>query len=140
MSPDLAGSAPDETWVELTMSLFFDAAWFDARLDALGLDRGALAAAAGLTREDLHQIIVNEREPSAAELEAFATVLRAELVEVTLRSGVASRQPEGGQDSESRLDDLDARLDRIDRWLEELSQQQKPEADYSTPGLGRKRA
>jgi hypothetical protein len=122
------------------MSLFFDAAWFDARLESLGLDRGALAVAAGLTREDLHQIIINEREASAAEIEAFATVLRVDLVEATLRSGVAARAaPESG-DPDARLDDLDARLDRIDRWLEELAAQQKPEADYSSPGLGRKRA
>jgi hypothetical protein len=122
------------------MSLFFDAAWFDARLEALGLDRGALAVAAGLTREDLHQIIINEREASAAEIEAFATVLRVDLVEATLRSGVATRAaPESG-DPDARLDDLDARLDRIDRWLEDLARQEKPEADYSSPGLGKKRA
>jgi hypothetical protein len=122
------------------MSLFFDTAWFDARLEALGLDRGALAVAAGLTREDLHQIIINEREASAAEIDAFATVLRVDLVEATLRSGVAARAAPEGDDPDARLDDLDARLDRIDRWLEDLTRQEKPEADYSSPGLGRKRA
>jgi hypothetical protein len=122
------------------MSLFFDTAWFDARLEELGLDRGALAIAAGLTREELHAIIINEREASAVEIDAFATVLRVNLVEATLRSGVARRPPESAEDSAARLDDLDARLDRIDRWLEDLARQEKPEADYSSPGLGKKRA
>lgn len=122
------------------MSLFFDAAWFDARLAELGLDRGALAVAAGLTREELHQIIINEREPSAAELSAFATVLRVDIVEATLRSGVATRAEADGENPDTRLDDLDARLDRIDRWLEELTKREKPEADYSSPGLDTKRA
>lgn len=122
------------------MSLFFDADWFDARLAELGLDRGALAVAAGLTREDLHQIIINEREASAAELSAFATVLRVDVVETTLRSGVATRTPIEVEGSDARLDDLDARLDRIDRWLDDLTRREKPEADYSSPGLDKKRA
>lgn len=122
------------------MSLFFDAAWFDARLSALGLDRGALAIAAGLTREELHRIIVNEREASPGELEAFATVLQVDLLEATLRSGVAVRAEAGGYDSEARLDDLTARLDRIDSWIADLTGREKPEADYSSPGLGRRRA
>lgn len=122
------------------MSLFFDEAWFDFRLGELGLDRGALAVAAGLTREELHLIIVNQREPSAAELACFAEVLRADLVEVTLRSGVATRASEGEANSDARLDDLNARLDRIDHWIEQLSRRERPETDYSSPGLGRKRA
>lgn len=122
------------------MSLFFDADWFDARLAELGLDRGALAVAAGLTREELHLIIINEREPSGAELSAFATVLRVDLVEATLRSGVAARAAPEAEDPDARLDDLDARLDRIDRWLEELTNRERPEADYSSPGLDKKRA
>lgn len=119
------------------MALFFDADWFDARLAERGLDRGALAGAAGLSREELHQIICNEREPTGSELTAFAALLGADLIEISLRSGISRRAPAGGDDSATRLDDLDARLDRIDRWLDDLAQSHKSEADYSSPGLGR---
>ena len=49
------------------MSLFFDADWFDAKLAARGLDRGALAEAAGLERSELHLLFTNERAASAAD-------------------------------------------------------------------------
>lgn len=118
------------------MSLFFDVAWFDARLGELGLDRGALAAAAGISRDDLHLIVLNEREPSGSELSAFAALLGVDLIEISLRSGISSRGP-APEDPTARLDDLDARLDRIDRWLEDLTGRSTQERDYSSPGLSR---
>ena len=119
------------------MALFFDAPWFDGKLAERGLDRNALAASAGLSREDLHQIIINEREATTAHLTAFAALLDVDMVEITLRSGVSARAPAQGEDSAARLDDLDARLDRIDRWIEELNSRERPEADYSSPSLPR---
>lgn len=115
------------------MALFFDAPWFDARLAERGLDRGALATCAGLSREDLHQIITHQREPTASELTAFAALLDADIVEITLRSGVSTRVD--APDDTTRLDDLDARLDRIDRWLEELSATTAREEEEGSPGL-----
>lgn len=122
------------------MSLFFDAAWFDARLAERGLDRGALAGAAGISREELHLIVVNEREATGRELSAFAAVLNADIVEVSLRSGVSTRGA-APSDQTGRLDDLDARLDRIDRFLEDLDSDLHKSADardYSSPGLERR--
>jgi transcriptional regulator with XRE-family HTH domain len=107
------------------MALFFDADWFDARLGEKGLDRTALAVAAGIERADLHRIFTNERAPTAEELDTFATVLGADLLEVTLRSGVANRgaSPEAG--AEDRIESIEARLDAIDNWLKEFGASKK---------------
>jgi hypothetical protein len=107
------------------MSLFFDANWFDAKLAERGLDRTALAAAAGIERSDLHALFVNERAPNAAELSAFAQVLNVDLLEVTLRSGVAKREPAGEESSAARIESIEARLDAIDSWLEEFERATK---------------
>jgi hypothetical protein len=120
------------------LSLFFDADWFDARLAEKGLDRGALAASAGLNRETLHQIVINERQAAPAELAAFAELLGVDMIEISLRSGISTRPaPSAETDAAARLDDLDARLDRIDRWLETLGERKRPEEDHSSPALGK---
>lgn len=107
------------------MALFFDADWFDSKLGEKRLDRTALAVAAGIERTELHRIFTNERAPTAEELSTFATVLGADLVEVTLRSGVASRDasPEAG--AEDRIESIEARLDAIDNWLKEFEASKK---------------
>lgn len=108
------------------MSLFFDAEWFDAKLATRRLDRTALAIAAGLEPAELHRIFINERAPSAEELGIFANVLEADLVEVTLRSGVASRaEAPVSDDSNDRIASIEARLDAIDTWLSEFEANKK---------------
>ena len=108
------------------MSLFFDAAWFDARLAERGLDRNALAASAGIERSELHSIFTNERAPSAQELQAFASFLGASLVEITLRAGVASRTaPASDAPPSARIEDIEARLDAMDAWLAEFEAAKK---------------
>jgi transcriptional regulator with XRE-family HTH domain len=121
-----AGSAPDAAVDNgARMSLFFDADWFDAKLGERGLDRAALAVALGIERTELHRIFTNERAPTAAELNTFATVLHAGLVEVTLRSGVATRTADPAAAAESRIEDIEARLDAIDNWLAEFEAAKK---------------
>ena len=107
------------------MSLFFDADWFDAKLAERGLDRAALAVALGVERSELHLIFTNERAPSAEELSTFATVLGVGLVEVTLRSGVAMRTADPAGAAETRIEDIEARLDAIDNWLREFEASKK---------------
>jgi transcriptional regulator with XRE-family HTH domain len=102
------------------MSLFFDADWFDAKLAERGLDRAALAVSLGLERTELHRIFTNERAPTAEELNTCATVLGADLVEVTLRSGVATRRSDPDAAAEQKIEDIEARLDAIDNWLKEF--------------------
>jgi hypothetical protein len=104
------------------MSLFFDADWFDARLSERWLDRHALAACIGVDESGLQSLFTNERAPTAEELQAFAILLNADLVEVTLRAGVASpAAPDNGEaTSSTRIEDIEARLDAVDAWLEEF--------------------
>jgi hypothetical protein len=102
------------------MSLFFDADWFDARLSERGLNRSALAASAGLERSELHCLFVNERAPTPQELAAFAALLGADLVEVSLRSGIATRAHDAAAAPEDRIESIEARLDAIDTWLAEF--------------------
>lgn len=110
------------------MALFFDADWFDARLAARGVNRGALAEAAGLDRAALHQLFTNERAATAAELAAFAAFLDADLIEVSLRSGVSARAVDPGAAPVDRIESIEARLDEIDSWLAELESKSKKRA------------
>ncbi|MDZ4691625.1 helix-turn-helix transcriptional regulator [Terricaulis sp.] len=107
------------------MSLFFDAVWFDAKLAARKLDRTALAIAVGIEPTELHRIFTHEREPTAEELAVFANVLGSDLVEVTLKSGVAPRATPEDADSGDRISDIEARLDAIDTWLAEFEASKK---------------
>lgn len=108
------------------MSLFFDTEWFDAKLATRRLDRTALAIAACLEPSELHRIFTHERAPTAEELAIFADVLEADLVEVTLKSGVASRAaPAESDDSNDRIASIEARLDAIDNWLAEFEANKK---------------
>lgn len=108
------------------MSLFFDADWFDARLAERGLDRAALALAAGIERAELHRVFTNERLPTAEELKAFAECLGADLVKVTLHSGVANRGEENPEaDTSDRIESIEARLAAIDDWLDEFENAKK---------------
>lgn len=107
------------------MSLFFDAAWFDARLAEKGLDRGAMAACAGLERSELHRLFVHERAPSAQELNAFADLLGADVVEISLRCGVANPDAPPAEDPGRRIESMEARLDEIDAWLASLEAERK---------------
>jgi hypothetical protein len=106
------------------MALFFDAAWVDAKLAELKLDRGGLAAAAGLSRDDLALIFTNQREATGAEIAAFAAFLQTELVEMSLRCGIAAREAAAADaNPTARLDQLSARLDAIDTWLAEFERE-----------------
>ncbi len=111
------------------MSLFFDAEWFDAKLAERGLDRAALAVAAGLDRAELHRVFSNDRAPTAEELSSFAKVLGADIVEITLRSGVAVRTSDPDAGADKKLEDIEARLDAIDDWLKQFEASKKAVGD-----------
>lgn len=107
------------------MSLFFDVGWFDARLSERGLNRVRLAEAAGLTPMDLHDIFCNRRAASVQELQAFSTSLGADLLEVSLKAGVALRPPPEDAGADERIASIEARLDAIDSWIAELEQRKR---------------
>jgi len=98
------------------MALFFDAAWFDARLAERGLSRDVLAAAAGLTPEDLALAFKDQRELSAAEVAAFAELLGVTPAEIADRAGVSTPAP-GGED---RLQALERRVAALEAELARL--------------------
>lgn len=94
------------------MALFFDKAWFETALAERGLDWAILAAAAGLSAEDMTRIIKDERDVSPAEATAFAALLGAPVQEVAARCGVTTRA--------AAVDPITARLDRIEAKLDAL--------------------
>jgi transcriptional regulator with XRE-family HTH domain len=107
------------------MALFFDANWFDARLEARGIDRIGLAVAAGIERGELHRVFSNERAPTAEELAELARVLETDILEVTIRAGVAVRESAPDAGHGDRIESIEARLDAIDTWLDEFEAAKK---------------
>ncbi|MBA1403606.1 DNA-binding protein, partial [Klebsiella pneumoniae] len=57
------------------MALFFDSQWFDARLAAVGLDRGAVAAALGLNAGQIAEVWKDQRELSAHDVRLLSMLL-----------------------------------------------------------------
>jgi AraC-like DNA-binding protein len=101
------------------MALFFDVAWFDARLLARGLDRAALAACAGMSADDLKLAFKDQRELAPHEVRAFAALLDADLAETAARCGVTTWVVDEPVD---RLSAFEARLDAVERWIAEFEQ------------------
>ena len=99
------------------MALFFDAEWFDARLAERGLSRTVLAAAAGMGEADLALAYKDQRELTAAEVQAFADVLGVAAAEVAAHAGVSTPVP--GADRlaalERRVAALEAEVARLKR-------------------------
>jgi uncharacterized protein YceH (UPF0502 family) len=84
------------------MALFFDAAWFDARLGERGVSREVMAAAAGLSAADLALVFKDQREISAQEVAVFAELLGAPAAEVASRAGISTPVPgPGGRTGEA---------------------------------------
>jgi hypothetical protein len=85
LAPGLA--ARRDAWSNTAMGLFFDQDWFDDRLRATGLTRASLAAAAGMTIDEVEMVFRDQRELEAVEAHAFARILAADPGEVLTRSG-----------------------------------------------------
>ena len=101
------------------MALFFDAEWFDARLEERGLSRGVMAAVAGLTAQDLALVFKDQREVSAAEVAAFAELLGAPVAEVASRAGVSTPTPRA-EDAPARITALEARVAALEAEVARL--------------------
>lgn len=100
------------------MALFFDTAWFDARLAERGLSRRVMAAAAGMAEADLILAFKDQRELSADEVAAFAELLGAAPAEIALHAGVSTPVPGGG--SEARIAALERRVAALEAELARL--------------------
>lgn len=98
------------------MALFFDAEWFDARLASAGLSRAVLAQALGIDEAQLAEIWKDQRELSARDVTVMAALLGASPEDVAKHAGISTPVPKHG----GELDDIRARLDRIEKTLAEL--------------------
>lgn len=100
------------------MALFFDAAWFDARLAERGLSRAVLAAAAGMTEPDLGLAFKDQRELSAPEVAAFAELLGVPAAEIAAHAGVSTPVP--GDEAASRIAALERRVAALEAEVARL--------------------
>jgi hypothetical protein len=100
------------------MALFFDAAWFDARLGERGLTRAVLAAAAGLSEADLALAFKDQREISAREVAVFAELLGVTPAEAARHAGVSTPTP--GEDAATRIAALERRVAALEAELARL--------------------
>jgi transcriptional regulator with XRE-family HTH domain len=98
------------------MALFFDAPWFNARLEERGLSRATLAAVCGLTEAEIALLFKDQRELRSREVALFAELLGASPAEVAERAGVSTRAP-GVDPIEARFKALEARIAALEAAL-----------------------
>ena len=96
------------------MALFFDSTWFDARLAAAGLTRGAVAAALRLTDQQVAELWKDQRELTADNVRILSLLLAAPAAEIASRAGVSTPVPKDA------APDIEARLTRIEGELAEI--------------------
>jgi transcriptional regulator with XRE-family HTH domain len=101
------------------MALFFDGAWFDERLVSLGLSRATLAAALGLTEQELAEVWKDQRELSARDVAMLASLLGTTPEDIALRAGVSTPVPRTAS-SDPALKAIEERLARVEAMLEEI--------------------
>ena len=102
------------------MALFFDSAWFDARLAAAGLQRGDVAAALGLSNEQIGEVWKDQRELSANDVRLMAALLAVPASEVASRAGVSTPVPKDVPSDAAALAELGDRMARVERTLAEI--------------------
>jgi transcriptional regulator with XRE-family HTH domain len=103
------------------VALFFDKAWFDARLRALSLSRAAMAEVAGLSEDDLTLIMKDQMEVTGEQVQAWARLLNVDPEEIARRCGVSTTvaPPRSDQDRIASLERRVANLeDTIRRLIE----------------------
>lgn len=102
------------------MALFFDAPWFDAKLEERGLSRAVMAAVAGLTDAELALVFKDQRELSAGQVSAFAELLGVPAAEVASRAGVSTPAPRAPSPMDARIADLERRVAMLEAEVARL--------------------
>ncbi len=102
------------------MALFFDQAWFDARLKELGATQDDVARLLKLSTDQVAELWKDQRELRAADVQALASCLKVAAAEVANRAGIATPVPSAPKAVEERLEEINERLTRIERMLVEL--------------------
>jgi transcriptional regulator with XRE-family HTH domain len=101
------------------MALFFDQAWFDARLKDLGGTRDDIARLLRLSSEQVGELWKDQRELRTADVQALATYLKVTAAEVASRAGISTPVPNEAN-ADERLAEINERLMRIERMIVEL--------------------
>ena len=102
------------------MALFFDHAWFDARLKELGSTRDDIARLLKLSSDQVGELWKDQRELRAADVQALAAHLKVAVAEVASRAGISTPIPPEPKATEQRLEEMNERLTRIERMIVEL--------------------
>jgi len=102
------------------MALFFDAPWFDGKLEERGLSRAVMAAAAGLSESELALVFKDQREVSAGQVSAFAELLGVPAVEVASRAGVSTPAPGAAPPTDAKLAALERRVAALEAEIARL--------------------
>ena len=100
------------------MALFFDQAWFDARLAERHLGKGDLGAVLGLDERAVAEIWKDQRELKADDVTVISALLNLPPAEIASRAGISTPVP--GQTVARKGDDLAARLAAIEAKLDEI--------------------
>jgi transcriptional regulator with XRE-family HTH domain len=104
------------------MALFFDSAWFDAKLAAVHLSRADLARALGVSETGIAEIWKDQRELSAQDVSILAALLGAPANDVATHAGISTPVPHTAEanDVSGSLAAMSERLDRVERLLIEM--------------------
>ena len=102
------------------MALFFDQAWFDARLKEIGATRDDVARALKMSAEQVGELWKDQRELRMADVQALAGLLKVAAGDVAHRAGISTPVPAESGDVGQRLDEMNERLTRIERMIVEL--------------------
>ncbi|HXC56539.1 MAG TPA: helix-turn-helix domain-containing protein [Rhizomicrobium sp.] len=102
------------------MALFFDSAWFDARLAAAGLARADVGTALGLSVQQVAELWKDQREVSADNVRVLAALLAVPAAEIAARAGISTPVPKDAAQEVATVSELNARLARIEQALAEI--------------------
>ena len=102
------------------MALFFDAPWFDAKLEARDLSRAVLAAVAGLSEAELALVFKDQQELSAWQVSAFAELLGVPAAEIDDRAGVSTPTPGAVSSTDQRIAALERRVADLEAEIARL--------------------
>tara|TARA_E500000305_G_C3936114_1_gene195175 strand:+ start:179 stop:547 length:369 start_codon:yes stop_codon:yes gene_type:complete len=107
------------------MALFFDQDWFNQQLKSIARTHEDVAALLQLSSMQVAEIWKDQRELLPHEVGALAKFLNATPAEVADHAGVSTPVPGELDDADlasvvTRLDEMNGRLDRIERALVDL--------------------
>ncbi len=102
------------------MALFFDSAWFDARLGAAGLTRAHVAAALGLSEPQIAEMWKDQRELRVDDVRVLSALLGQPAAEIAARAGISTPVPKEVSPDAVALRDIAACLARVEGALAEL--------------------